>query len=51
MLARDLGCLHGELLMRLDALGPEQAERELARWRALYALEHEDRVKKTGGRR
>lgn len=38
--------------MRLDALGPIDGERELARWRGFYALEAEDqaKAKRKGGR-
>lgn len=46
MLARDLKLLHPELMDRLDALGPEGAELELSRWRALYALEAREHDKK-----
>lgn len=37
--------LHEELLMRLDALDPDVRAREMAQWRALYAIEAEEQRK------
>lgn len=53
MLARDLGMLRAELLDRLDQLEPEEREREMNEWRALYALEADEKRKaeQRGGRR
>lgn len=45
VLARDLGMLRAELLDRLDQLEPQEREREMSEWRALYALEAEERRK------